>query len=304
MSIQFRFLWITCTSATVGLLTPLALQPAYARNDVARHSIQRAIEMNGQKANLRDMPMYFGPMRAPAGTDLGEITTSNKTSALGKSDAEACFWVFMSALKSLQGAALKRGANAIVNVRSNYEHNEFSSDSEFECGAGTLMAGVALKATAVRLESPGAAPTPPPPAAAPAPRQAKSPAAQPVAQPTKPQPIDSLGSLSAGPAETDQLTTARRHFEKGQRLYDLRRYADSIPEFEKAYELSGDAVLLYNLGQAYRMAEKYPDALHYYRAFLKKVPKSSRTELVRKRIAELEATQQPPNSVDEPESKK
>ena len=77
----------------------------------------------------------------------GPATTNRKTNALNKSDEEACRWVLMSALVALQDAAKDRGANAVVDIVSNYKGREYASATRYECGAGTLMAGVALKGT-------------------------------------------------------------------------------------------------------------------------------------------------------------
>lgn len=291
--------WSATLAFGLGAFGAGQLHTAHARNDVLRFPIERAVNVFGRKANLGTMPVHYGSAGPKGAESLGDVSTSKKTNSIARSDEEACLWVFLSALKALQAEAVKRGADALVNVRSNYNNKEFSSATEFECGAGALMAGVALKGTAVRLNAPAASSKAAPAKATPTAPAAPSPAPAAPA-PKKAEPADSLGSLAGGKSEGDDLAEARRRFDKGQRLYDLRRYEDSIPEFESAYALSGDPVLLYNLAQAYRMAEKYPDALHYYRAYLKKVPSSPRTELVRKRIAELEAAQEPPNNVDEP----
>ena len=66
-------------------------------------------------------------------------------------DQEACEWAFLSAIKALQERAQKDGMNAVVNITSNYKHQSFASKTEFECGAGNIMAGVALKADIVKL---------------------------------------------------------------------------------------------------------------------------------------------------------
>lgn len=78
---------------------------------------------------------------------LGEDVTNKKTNAANKSDAEACNWVALSALKALQDGAKSRGANAVVDVVSYYKKNEFKSTTNFECYAGAILAGVALKGT-------------------------------------------------------------------------------------------------------------------------------------------------------------
>jgi hypothetical protein len=45
----------------------------------------------------------------------------------------------------MQEGARKSGASAVVEIVSYYKKNEFSSAKEFECHAGGIMAGVAVK---------------------------------------------------------------------------------------------------------------------------------------------------------------
>ena len=58
----------------------------------------------------------------------------------------------LSALKALQQRAVKEGMDAVVGIESNYKKRHFVSETEFECGAGALMAGVALKGTLVKFQ--------------------------------------------------------------------------------------------------------------------------------------------------------
>jgi uncharacterized protein YbjQ (UPF0145 family) len=58
----------------------------------------------------------------------------------------------MSALIQLRDYASTRGGNAVVNVRSNWRNVESASSTEYQCGVGFLMAGVALKGDVVYLE--------------------------------------------------------------------------------------------------------------------------------------------------------
>ena len=83
---------------------------------------------------------------------LGEDVTNKKTNAANKSDAEACRWVALSALRALQDGAKSRGANAVVDIVSYYKKNEFKSTTHYECYAGAIMAGVALKGTYAKVK--------------------------------------------------------------------------------------------------------------------------------------------------------
>mgnify|MGYP003560680286 FL=1 len=54
---------------------------------------------------------------------------------------------------SLQARAVQEGGNAVIKITSYYKRNVFSSTSEFECGAGALMVGVALRGEVVKLKN-------------------------------------------------------------------------------------------------------------------------------------------------------
>lgn len=72
-------------------------------------------------------------------------TTSQKTNAFNKTDEAACSWALQSALIRFHAAAKNAGANAVVNIVSNYKNIERRDSSTYECHAGAIMAGVALK---------------------------------------------------------------------------------------------------------------------------------------------------------------
>lgn len=48
-------------------------------------------------------------------------------------------------------SAHNQGGNAVVNIKSNHKNIETVSDTDYLCGAGNVMAGVALKGTVVEL---------------------------------------------------------------------------------------------------------------------------------------------------------
>lgn len=99
-----------------------------------------------------DIKLYFaGQSHAAVRQNLGELKTSRRTNGVSKSPVEACRWVMLSALKSLQDGARQRGANAVVNIRSNWRNQPLDDGSMYECEDGNLMSGVALIGEAVKL---------------------------------------------------------------------------------------------------------------------------------------------------------
>lgn len=121
--------------------------PADARDTVLRLDLQPVLEPAYSGGRLDGSVRFFleGQTAPTVVKDFGEAITSRKTNAFGKSDATACKWAMLSALLALQAEAKARGANAVVGITSFYDRKTWSSDTKYECHAGGLMAGVALK---------------------------------------------------------------------------------------------------------------------------------------------------------------
>lgn len=128
--------------------------PAIARDTIADYSVKEAMSHPKAAQILgSDIQFYFGSQKhGSVSKNLGEIRTNQKTSAFAKSDKEACQWVFLSAMKALKKRAIADGGNAVINIRSNYRNNETTSNTTFKCGAGAIIAGVALIGDVVVLK--------------------------------------------------------------------------------------------------------------------------------------------------------
>ena len=125
----------------------------HTRNTVIKASIEEALAWGEQESVLNDsVSLYFGDQAHPAVEQThGTYTANRKTNGVGKSDQKACQWAFLSAMAVLQQRAVNEGANAVINIRSYYYKNDFSSTTEFECGAGNIMAGVTMIGDVVKL---------------------------------------------------------------------------------------------------------------------------------------------------------
>lgn len=134
------------------MLAMVMVGEAAARDDELYKPI--ADVFNEYEDKLSDeIAFYFGDQpHGEIAERHGEFPTNKKTNAFGKSDDEACRWVMLSALLSLQERAIREGGNAVVNIRSYYDKNEYSSDTDYECHAGKIMAGVALIGEVVTLK--------------------------------------------------------------------------------------------------------------------------------------------------------
>ena len=107
--------------------------------------------------------------------------------------------------------------------------------------------------------------SPPPPPAAPPPNAGGAPA-------------------SAG----DSTAAARAHARQALAFYDLKRFQEAYQEYEQAYLIEQDPALLYNMGQCQRKLGNSEEALHFYRTYLRRVPKGPSAVEAEKRVRELE----------------
>jgi len=132
----------------------LLIPPVIARDSIGSYSIDEVMSLEKSKSALgNDISFYFGGQKhSKIEKNFGEYKSNRKTNAFNKTDKEACQWVFLSAMKSLRDRARSEGGNAVINIKSNYKNNLTSSDDSFQCGAGALIAGVALVGSVVKLK--------------------------------------------------------------------------------------------------------------------------------------------------------
>ena len=100
------------------------------------------------------------------------------------------------------------------------------------------------------------------------------------------------GSLAAvAPARADPeppaLVEARAHFQQGKAFLDAKVYDKAIEEFEAAYKLSPFPELVFNVAQAYRLADQPDKAIAAYQEYLKSTPTGELADESRVHVAEL-----------------
>lgn len=131
----------------------LVITVAQARDTHLKLPIKDAMATADYQAKVdQEIKMFFGAQEHPKpAQSFGTIKTNKKTNFFNKSDKEGCEWVFLSAILALQDAARQRGGNAVINIKSNYKNVEFTSETEYECGAGAVTGGVAFVGEIVKL---------------------------------------------------------------------------------------------------------------------------------------------------------
>lgn len=103
---------------------------------------------------------------------------------------------------------------------------------------------------------------------------------------------DAEGDDGAAPPEEAEARDsrdeeARMVFQAGNTAFEDARYADALEYFQRAYELSGRAVLLYNIGVAADRLREDRVALDAFERFLAEVPEHPRRRDVEARVIVL-----------------
>jgi tetratricopeptide (TPR) repeat protein len=91
----------------------------------------------------------------------------------------------------------------------------------------------------------------------------------------------------AGPLTAAQKLEIKSHYQRASRDYDLGKFDEAIDEYQVIYEIDGDPVMLYNLAQAYRLAEQPEKAIQFYRRYLLRAPEARNREAVEQKIEAL-----------------
>lgn len=138
-------------SKILGITAAVIVISACAPRDTTHHfSIQEALNSPEAKEVLDPTVKLYFAKPAPGKTVKAGLVSNKKTNAANKSDQASCQWAFLSAVKQFQERAVSMGAKKVGNIVSYYKKNEFKSATQYECHAGNLMSGVALKGDIVK----------------------------------------------------------------------------------------------------------------------------------------------------------
>lgn len=122
------------------------------RNVPLPFSITEALTFADYEAKLDGVRYYFGDQRHPrVAKKFGIRTTSQRSNAVGRENKETCARAFASAMLRLKSAALRVGGDAVINIKSNYQHKQVSSQTHYQCASGAIISSVALMGTVVKL---------------------------------------------------------------------------------------------------------------------------------------------------------
>ena len=138
--------------AALALLATVAL-PALARDTVLHIPLADVLAMPEAQGKLDPaVKFYLAGQATPKVERRFSTDVSNpKTNGVGKSDEFGCKWAALGALINLQNSAKREGANAVIDIVSYYKKNEYKSATDFECHAGAIIIGVALRGTYAKV---------------------------------------------------------------------------------------------------------------------------------------------------------
>jgi tetratricopeptide (TPR) repeat protein len=97
-----------------------------------------------------------------------------------------------------------------------------------------------------------------------------------------------LSTARAQPAPPSKSQTAKSYVDAGLAAQNAGDYDTAIELYGKAYALVPHPVLLFNMGQAHRLAKREDKAVELYRKFLAEKPTGPEAQIARDLLAEIE----------------
>src|SRR5262245_6871969 len=97
-----------------------------------------------------------------------------------------------------------------------------------------------------------------------------------------------LCALCAG-ARAQDFAAAGKHFATAQEAFGAKRYKTAATEFEAAYAITKDPVLLYNIADSWEKGGDGKQAVANYRQYLRVQPNAQDKAEVQRRVRAIEA---------------
>src|SRR5687767_9750403 len=95
-------------------------------------------------------------------------------------------------------------------------------------------------------------------------------------------------STAPAPPSESARSQAKLRYEAGVAAYRDGRYRDAIELFIQADRLAPSAAFSYNVARAYMQARDVPNALRWYRDYLRRSPDASNASEVKAQVLEYE----------------
>lgn len=92
----------------------------------------------------------------------------------------------------------------------------------------------------------------------------------------------------AARADDPAMRSAKRHFDRGEKLFALGKFDEALDEYQKAFDAKPIPDFLFNIGQCYRNLLDYDQAVFSFKKYLQLEPDAPNKRAVDKLIDELE----------------
>jgi tetratricopeptide (TPR) repeat protein len=99
------------------------------------------------------------------------------------------------------------------------------------------------------------------------------------------------GGVAATPvaAQTESSdAAARRLYTEGRKAFDLGEFEKAVVAYKAAYKAKPDAAFLFNIAQAYRLANDPTQAAFFYKSFLRNRPDAPNRAEIEERIKQMD----------------
>ena len=97
-----------------------------------------------------------------------------------------------------------------------------------------------------------------------------------------------VASARTAYADDPAMRAAKRHYERGQKLFALQKFDEALEQFQAAFDAKPIPDFLFNIGQCHRNLGDYEAAVFSFKRFLKLDPDTANREQVEELITELE----------------
>jgi tetratricopeptide (TPR) repeat protein len=89
-------------------------------------------------------------------------------------------------------------------------------------------------------------------------------------------------------ADDPATRSARRHFERGEKLFALGKFDDALEEYQTAFDAKPLPGFLYNIGQCFRNLGDLDQAIFSFKKYLRLEPEAENKDAVERLISDLE----------------
>ena len=97
-----------------------------------------------------------------------------------------------------------------------------------------------------------------------------------------------VAAPSVARADDPATRAARRHYERGEKLFALGKFDEALEEYQEAFDAKPLPGFLYNIGQCYRNLGDLDQAIFSFKKYLRLEPEAENKDAVERLITDLE----------------